>query len=81
MDHCISTLRQAILYTSDVTPVLLEWDVDDPSTVKGGFHTLHKFRDFGKLRAWFVEESYTELGVCSKKVESVVIPERYKRPM
>ena len=82
IDHCISTLRQAIMCTSDVTPVLLERDVDDSLAVKGDFHTLHKCRNFEKLQAWFVEESYTDWACIQKGgVGCDVIPERYKRPV
>ena len=80
VDHCISTLRQAIMCTSDVTPVLLQRNIDAPLDVEADFHTLHKCRDFERLQNWFEGESYTDWECIQKGGRGCdVIPERFKR--
>ena len=82
VDHCISTLRQAIMCTSDVTPVLLERELDRPKAVDADFHTLHKCRNFEKLQSWFIENSYTDWECIQQGGNGCdVIPEKYKRPI
>ncbi len=60
VDHCISTLRLAITCASDVTPVLMERDPKHTLYVLPDLRTTHKCRNFGKIQAWFVENSYTD---------------------
>jgi hypothetical protein len=52
VDHCIETLRIALICTGDVTPVLI---YNEPKAVLGeqvDFSSHHKCRDFKKLGMW-----------------------------
>lgn len=59
VDHCITTLRLAITCASDVTPILLRRDAENPLSVLPDFRTSHTCRNFDALHTWFVENSYT----------------------
>jgi hypothetical protein len=51
-DHCIETLRLAIMCHGDVTPVLIRIEPNAPLGERADFSSHHKCRDFGKLRQW-----------------------------
>jgi len=82
VDHCITTIRLALMCTSDLTPILLERDVENVISVIPDLQTNHKCRDFGKVQEWFIEHSYTDFD-CIKKgaVGCDIIPPKYKRPV
>jgi len=81
VDHCITTLRLALMCTSDLTPILLERDVENIISVLPDLRTNHKCRDFGKVQDWFVENSYTDFECIKNGAAGCdIIPDRYKRP-
>ena len=52
VDHCIETVRKALMCTSDVTPMVF---IKDSSRVSGGksdFNTKRKCRNFQNIQAW-----------------------------
>lgn len=51
-DHCIETLRLALMCHGDITPVLVHIEPDAPLGERADFSAHHKCRDFGKLRKW-----------------------------
>jgi hypothetical protein len=51
-DHCIETLRLAIMCHGDVTPVLIHTDRNAPLGERADFSSHHKCRDFEKIRDW-----------------------------
>lgn len=52
VDHCIETLRIALMCTGDVTPVLIRLDESKPLGADADFQTHHKCRRFDKLTDW-----------------------------
>ena len=52
IDHCIETLRKAIMCTADVTPVLFLNDAARLSGRKSDFNIRKKCRDFGRIQQW-----------------------------
>ncbi|PYH90974.1 hypothetical protein BO71DRAFT_386584 [Aspergillus ellipticus CBS 707.79] len=52
VDHCIETLRQAIMCHGDMTPMLVTKERDDLSGWRADLHTRHVCRDFSKLQDW-----------------------------
>jgi len=80
IDHCLSTLRIAITCSSDVTPILLERDEENPRSVEGDFHTMHMCRNFSKIQEWFKQNSYTDWDCIQKGgIDCDIVPDRYKR--
>ncbi len=51
VDHCIETLRIALMCAGDVTPVLLRVDESKPLD-QADFSTHHKCRRFDRLTDW-----------------------------
>lgn len=51
MNHCVETLRQAIMCASDVTPYTWEW-VDEKQHLRNRIKTPHTCRNFDKIREW-----------------------------
>lgn len=60
IDHCITTLRLAVMCTSDVTPILMERDRENILEVDPDMRTTHKCRRFEKVQDWFLENAYTD---------------------
>jgi hypothetical protein len=55
IDHCIETLRIAIMCYGDVSPVLVMEDAKSPIAMKADFNSYHKCRNFDSLRTWLDE--------------------------
>ncbi|KAK2058041.1 hypothetical protein LY76DRAFT_616784 [Colletotrichum caudatum] len=55
VDHCIETLRKALMCTSDVTPVVFELDPSRASGSKSDFNMRRKCRNFEKIQEWSLE--------------------------
>ncbi|KAI0394125.1 hypothetical protein F5Y17DRAFT_270200 [Xylariaceae sp. FL0594] len=55
VDHCIETLRLALMGFGDLTPVLVRRAAASGATRKADFNTHHKCRDFGKIQEWHAE--------------------------
>lgn len=57
--HCIETLRQALMCTSDITPYLI-YKTEDPSPgsepAREDFQASHKCRKFPKLLEWVMDK-------------------------
>ncbi|KAK3349067.1 hypothetical protein B0T25DRAFT_623934 [Lasiosphaeria hispida] len=51
IDHCIETVRKAIMCTADVTPVLFTKDPHEPSG-RSDFNIKKKCRDFARVQEW-----------------------------
>ncbi|KAL0934572.1 uncharacterized protein CTRU02_211371 [Colletotrichum truncatum] len=57
-NHCIDTLRQALMCTGDVTPYLVyktEVSVESKSPIREDFQASHKCRKFPKLLDWMMK--------------------------
>ncbi|KAE8332168.1 hypothetical protein BDV39DRAFT_200322 [Aspergillus sergii] len=54
VDHCIESLRQAIMCSADVAPIVWSWE-DNEHRLKGHTDTLHTCRDFDLIRQWALE--------------------------
>ncbi|KAK3400717.1 hypothetical protein B0T20DRAFT_494689 [Sordaria brevicollis] len=52
IDHCIETIRKAIMCTADVTPVVFLKDASRKNGFKSDFNLRKKCRDFEKIREW-----------------------------
>ncbi|KYK57931.1 hypothetical protein DCS_04944 [Drechmeria coniospora] len=81
VDHCITTLRLAIMCTGDVTPILMERDPDNVMNVFPDMRTPHKCRRFDKIQEWFREKSYTDWDCIQRGgVGCDIIPSQFRRP-
>lgn len=58
VDHCIETLRLALMCTSDVTPMLIERSPDRLLGHKLDFNPYHKCRNFDKIAEFVDEKDY-----------------------
>jgi len=54
MDHCIDTIRQTLMCSGDITPLVWAWDEEKNMTL-GRTDTVHVCRDFGKIQEWAEE--------------------------
>ena len=62
-DHCIETLRLALMCHSDVTPVMIKVDnLYDPPRLQADFNAHHRCRDFWKISAWNEEKGLETYG-------------------
>ncbi|GKZ63334.1 hypothetical protein AnigIFM49718_011407 [Aspergillus niger] len=52
VDHCIETLRQAIMCHGDATPMLVTKERDERSGWRADLQTRHVCRNFPKLQEW-----------------------------
>ncbi|KAK3949208.1 hypothetical protein QBC32DRAFT_400402 [Pseudoneurospora amorphoporcata] len=52
IDHCIETIRKAIMCTADVTPVVFLKDETRKGGSKSDFNIKKKCRDFERIREW-----------------------------
>ena len=52
IDHCIETIRKAIMCTADVTPVVFLKDETRKGGSKSDFNIVKKCRDFERIREW-----------------------------
>lgn len=59
-DHCIETMRLALMCHGDVTPVLIHVEPDAPLGERADFSSHHKCRDFEKLRRWMNDNAGTD---------------------
>lgn len=55
IDHCIETLRQALMCTADITPMPIKADPNTPAGASAEFSTHHKCRRWSRLTAWMEE--------------------------
>lgn len=55
IDHCIETIRKAIMCTADVTPVVFLKDSSRKGGSKSDFNIRKKCRDFERIREWVGE--------------------------
>ncbi|KAJ7139730.1 hypothetical protein C8R44DRAFT_867842 [Mycena epipterygia] len=51
MRHCLSSLRQSIMCTSDISTIVWQWS-EKSQAAKERSDILHTCRDFTKLQAW-----------------------------
>ncbi|OJJ42237.1 hypothetical protein ASPZODRAFT_155448 [Penicilliopsis zonata CBS 506.65] len=54
IDHCIDTMRQSLMCSADISPIVWNWDPASQSA-KGRASTLHTCRDFEAIRQWAIE--------------------------
>lgn len=52
VDHCIETVRIALMCFADITPVLVREDPVSPLGSRADFNTHHKCRNFEKIEQW-----------------------------
>ncbi|KAF9072737.1 hypothetical protein BDP27DRAFT_1217107 [Rhodocollybia butyracea] len=51
MRHCISSLRQSIACSADITPIVWQWS-ERSQAAKERSDVVHSCRDFQKLKSW-----------------------------
>ncbi|KAE9403035.1 hypothetical protein BT96DRAFT_512280 [Gymnopus androsaceus JB14] len=51
MDHCIDVIRQSLICSADVTPLVKIWDEERNRTL-GRTDVVHECRDFSKIQQW-----------------------------
>jgi hypothetical protein len=54
-DHCIETLRIALMCQSDVTPLFVLNDPSNASGRKADFNSHHRCRNFENIKQWVLE--------------------------
>ena len=52
VDHCIETLRLALMCFADVTPILMLDDPESPEGIRANFRSQHKCRNFDRIEEW-----------------------------
>lgn len=52
IDHCIETIRKAIMCTADVTPVVFLKDESRKGGSKSDFNIRKKCKDFERIKEW-----------------------------
>ncbi|KJZ71930.1 hypothetical protein HIM_08686 [Hirsutella minnesotensis 3608] len=60
VDHCIETLRLALMCSSDVTPFFIRVDPNKPLGQSADFNSHHRCRNFQKINSW-MDENWTIL--------------------
>ncbi|KAH8912447.1 hypothetical protein BR93DRAFT_78799 [Coniochaeta sp. PMI_546] len=55
VDHCIETLRKAIMCTSEVTPMVFPLDSSRPGGRKSDFNIKRKCRNYEKIQRWALD--------------------------
>lgn len=53
VDHCIETLRLALMCSADITPLFI-LDVDSEAGSRADFNAHHRCRNFSKVDEWIV---------------------------
>ncbi|GFF41230.1 hypothetical protein IFM51744_04735 [Aspergillus udagawae] len=74
LDHCIDALRQSIMCSSDISPIVYSWN-EAAQRVKGNSGTVHTCRDFEAIRQWAIEHQAPEIDY------SVHVPDPLKGEM
>ena len=59
-DHCIETLRLALMCHADTTPALSLLDPEAPRGSRADFGPHHKCRSFDKIQNWILENQVEE---------------------
>lgn len=54
LDHCVENIRQSLVCSADVTPLVWQW-VDRVQEVRIMGNIMHKCRDYDKIRQWGLE--------------------------
>lgn len=52
--HCINAIRESLMCSADVTPIVYYWDEQIQRSVPG-FDAVHVCRDFEGIRKWALE--------------------------
>lgn len=69
VDHCIETIRKAIMCASDVTPMVFIKDPTRPEGRKSDFNIRRKCRNFEKVQQWALENRAYAVGQIPDEVE------------
>jgi len=54
LDHCIDSMRQSFMCSSDISPITWKWN-ETSQNARGQLTTLHTCRDFEAIRQWALE--------------------------
>lgn len=52
VDHYIETLRLALIYFADMTPILMLNDPELPEGIRANFRSQYKCRNFDRIKEW-----------------------------
>lgn len=52
VDHCLETLRMALMCTADLTPILISMDPASPLGGYPDFETVHRCRNIDSILEW-----------------------------
>ena len=55
-DHCIESIRQSLVCSADVSPLVWQW-VDRVQEVRLAGNIIHTCRNFEKIRRWALERT------------------------
>ncbi|KAF2102662.1 hypothetical protein NA57DRAFT_71651 [Rhizodiscina lignyota] len=55
LDHCIDSLRQGLMCTADVTPVVFHHNADDPYHIFPQIWSTRTCRDFDRIKEWAID--------------------------
>lgn len=74
MQHCISSLRQSIMCSSDITPIVWQWS-QKSQAAKERSDVVHTCRDFDAIKEWARERFVPRQQNMSVYIEDdLVIP-------
>ncbi|EEP82687.1 predicted protein [Uncinocarpus reesii 1704] len=51
VDHCIDSIRQSLMCSSDITPIVFQWD-EEEQEAKAMANVMHQCRDFEAIWQW-----------------------------
>lgn len=54
VDHCIDSLRQSLMCSSDTSVITWVWD-ENTHASRGNLNTVHTCRDFEAIRQWALD--------------------------
>ena len=52
VDHCIETVRIALMCYADITPLFVSEDPHSPTGERADFNTHHRCRNFDQIEEW-----------------------------
>ena len=75
MGHCIDQIRQSLMCSSDITPLVFKW-VEEKQEVKESAAVVHSCRNFDLIREWALEKRMLGEWDPTRHIEDdIVIPE------
>jgi len=67
--HCVDIIRQALMCTVDISPIVWEW-LPDKQVSDGRLDAIHTCRDFDQIKEWGKQHAIkTHFDIKTKAVD------------